>query len=404
MEGLEEKPEGYEPSIAAEPPADAPMAPADPDSDLSASSTSMARMKMESEREEKRQLHSASFFESRKQEREAQRLQRLKDLQREAIETPAHPEFDPEPELDDFHTPSTERPAPIPEEVGTEEAVERETKRRRQGVGPRDEQASLSFAFKAYEMGDFLQREVEAEFNLKSEYYAKHYIAESEFLCGVERNDFHFQYGCLVEEAYARTSTGASAEAAAGRKKKGRKEIKLNELPEELVQKFNLKYEYYAKHDIAESEFLFGVERNDFHFQYGCLVEEAYARTSTGASTEEAAGTKKMGRKEIKLNELPEELVQNFTGSGGADEKEWAAWMEKGACDVMTEAESGEVFQHKSNSSSRHGVFAPTRTMASWARTSKLKAGWWCRALRTRPWGHFVEMHQPPAPLPSHCD
>jgi|OrbCmetagenome_4_1107370.scaffolds.fasta_scaffold105530_2 hypothetical protein len=47
MEGLEEKSEGYEPSIAAEPPADAPVAPADPDSDLSASSTSMARMKLE---------------------------------------------------------------------------------------------------------------------------------------------------------------------------------------------------------------------------------------------------------------------------------------------------------------------------------------------------------------------
>jgi hypothetical protein len=101
-------------------------------------------------------------------------------LQREAIETPAHPEFDPE--LDDFHTPATGRPAPIPEEVGTEEAVERETKRRRQGVGPRDEQASLSFAFKAYEMDDFLQSEAQAEFNLKSEYYAKHDIAESEFL------------------------------------------------------------------------------------------------------------------------------------------------------------------------------------------------------------------------------
>ena len=70
--------------------ADAPVAPADSDSDLSASSTSMARMKLESEREEKRQLHSASFFQRRKQEREAQRLQRLKDLQRETVETPAH--------------------------------------------------------------------------------------------------------------------------------------------------------------------------------------------------------------------------------------------------------------------------------------------------------------------------
>ena len=91
-------------------------------------------------------------------------------MQREAIETPAHPEFDPE--LGDYHTPSTGRPAPSPEEVGAEEAVERETKRRRQGSGPRDEQASLSFAFKAYEMEEFLQSEARIEFNLKSEYYA----------------------------------------------------------------------------------------------------------------------------------------------------------------------------------------------------------------------------------------
>ena len=43
-------------------------------------------------------------------------------------------------------------------------------------------------------------------------------------------------------------------------------------------------------------------------------MEEAHARTSTGASTEAVAGTKKKGRKEIKLNALPEELVHKFTG------------------------------------------------------------------------------------------
>ena len=284
--------EGYEPTEAVES-ADENM-PKEGGSvkaeDLSASSTSMARIQVESEREQKREIRSGLFFERKQKERKAlkeqQKVQRLKDLEREAVTTPVFPEFDPD--LDDFRSPATTRPAPIPEEPEIDEAVERETKRRRQG-GTEDGsgQASLAFAFHAYDSDEFLLSQAKNEYGLKVEYYQKH---------GVEME-----------------------------------------------------------------EFLFGVERNDFNSHYGELCREAQARAYVAAPTDAATGPKKRGRKELRLNEVTEELAAQFTGPGGSDEKEWTAWMEKGACDVLSVAESDEIFRTKSQ------CIIPTR----WVRTNK---------------------------------
>ena len=284
--------EGYEPTEAVES-ADENM-PKEGGSvkaeDLSASSTSMARMKLESEREQKREIRSGLFFEKKQKERKAlkeqQKVQRLKDLEREAVTTPVFPEFDPD--LDDFRSPATTRPAPIPEEPEMDEAVERETKRRRQG-GTEDGsgQASLAFAFHAYDSDEFLLSQAKNEYGLK--------------------------------------------------------------------------VEYYQKHGLEMEEFLFGVERNDFNSQYGELCREAQARAYAAAPTDAATGPKKRGRKELRLNEITEELAAQFTGPGGSDEKEWTAWMEKGACDVLSVAESDEIFRTKSQ------CIIPTR----WVRTNK---------------------------------
>ena len=258
--------------------------------DLSASSTSQARMHLESERERKREMKSMSFFEQKSKQRridkEEQRKQREEDLAREALTIPAGPEFDPD--LDSFRqSMASTRPPPIPEEAEVDEAQERESKRLKTG----EEDVALlvgeSFAFMVLEGEEFLLSKARSEFELKREFYDERGIAESEFLFGVERNDFHRQYEMLWEEK----------------------------------------------------------------------AEKAYS--SSSASTQEAG--KKRGRKEIKLSELKKEVVELFTGPEGSDGKEWTAWMEKSAVDILSEKESREVVRAKP------GAIIPTR----WVRTNK---------------------------------
>ena len=114
---------------------------------------------------------------------------------------------------------------------------------------------------------------------------------------------------------------------------------------------------YYKKHEkaflaegIKEDVFLFGMKRNSFQERYEALA----AQTAGGV-------TKKKGRKEIRLSDLPEEKKRLFTGQGGSDQKEWDAWRSKEACDVLELGESKKLRRDKPD------LIVPTR----WVRTNK---------------------------------
>lgn len=111
----------------------------------------------------------------------------------------------------------------------------------------------------------------------------------------------------------------------------------------------------YALLGISYDDFMFGFRRNRFDRHY----EEMYD-FAMNATPGTAAG-KKRGRKEILLRELPEELSKLFTDDGESDEKEWRAWQEKGAVDVLDETSSREIRRLKPD------LIVPTR----WVRTNK---------------------------------
>ena len=103
--------------------------------DLSASSTSMARIKYESERDQRRAEKASDFLKGRDAQRKKQRAASTPTppiLEREALEIPVGPEFDPE--IDDYQqaTPAGQ-PSVLPdEEMNPEhEAMERAAKRLR---------------------------------------------------------------------------------------------------------------------------------------------------------------------------------------------------------------------------------------------------------------------------------
>ena len=49
---------------------------------------------------------------------------------------------------------------------------------------------------------------------------------------------------------------------------------------------------------------------------------------------------RRKGRKEIKLSELPAQQQRLFTDPDGSDDREWKAWQNKQACDVLSLDES----------------------------------------------------------------
>lgn len=62
-------------------------------------------------------------------------------------------------------------------------------------------------------------------------------------------------------------------------------------------------------------------KRNDFHEKYLALEE-----SELQAQVQGAAGKKK-GRKDVSLPELEEKHRRMLIAPGGADEKEWNAWI-----------------------------------------------------------------------------
>jgi hypothetical protein len=87
--------------------------------------------------------------------------------------------------------------------------------------------------------------------------------------------------------------------------------------------------ELYKEHgvdlDVSELDF----RRNAFEDRYNDMYDYAMSATPGTVSS------KKKGRREILLKELSAEQRQLFLGPGGSDEKEWTAWKEKEAADIL---------------------------------------------------------------------
>ena len=103
---------------------------------------------------------------------------------------------------------------------------------------------------------------------------------------------------------------------------------------------------YFVQKGITEEDLVFGAMRNDF--EHAML-------------TMEESVTAKKGRKEVSLSELSIENKEQFTGPGGSDEKEWQAWLEFEAVEVLS--------VEASNGIRREGtaIIIPSR----WVRTDK---------------------------------
>ena len=70
---------------------------------------------------------------------------------------------------------------------------------------------------------------------------------------------------------------------------------------------------------------------------------------------------KKKARKDIYLKDLDPQTRALIEGPGGADEKEWKAWLDKDACEVLSIEESKQILRGKSD------CVIPTR----WVRVNK---------------------------------
>ena len=117
---------------------------------------------------------------------------------------------------------------------------------------------------------------------------------------------------------------------------------------------FEGKSDPYEAEGISEEMFLFGVECNDFQEQYASLFELAH-------TAQQAEVVKKKSRKEINLKDLDSATRELFEGEAGADQKEWNAWLQKDACEVLSLEESKRVLREK-----------PQNTILTrWVRTNK---------------------------------
>eukprot|EP00438_Fugacium_kawagutii_P008061 Skav219569 [mRNA] locus=scaffold3203:12014:25029:+ [translate_table: standard] len=94
----------------------------------------------------------------------------------------------------------------------------------------------------------------------------------------------------------------------------------------------------YESVDVTLDDFLFGVKRNRFDDKYQDMYEYAMGASVNGNNT-----AKKKGRKEIALKDLSKEQQEMFTGAGGSDAKEWKAWQDKEAVEVLDAKTSRRV-------------------------------------------------------------
>ncbi|CAK9086452.1 Retrovirus-related Pol polyprotein from transposon RE1 (Retro element 1) (AtRE1) [Includes: Protease RE1 [Durusdinium trenchii] len=203
------------------------------DEDMSSGSTSMARMRYESERDAKKARRDSEFFAKKERERKQAREERsrriLLEEQQRAAAAPI-PEYDPE--LDDYHQSSPSKRLPVVAESPEVETQEREAKRLRGDDIDATAEGEGLFCYLVIEQPRLLKRKAKAAYFAKELEYALLGISYDDFTFGFRRNRFDRHY----EEMYD-FAMNATPGTAAG-KKRGRKEILLRELPEELSKLF----------------------------------------------------------------------------------------------------------------------------------------------------------------------
>ena len=216
------------------------------------SSTSSAQGRYESERDAKKARLSSAFFKAKEKERRAAReggaatpAQEAATRSAETVPVPmdddgdlempmeSAPDWSPsyDPELDDYHTPAPPGHLPPVREAPEMEAVEREAKRQR--VTETGDVAMYAFekvdANLAAESNSYVRERARNHYLEKEASFLAAGVDLPTFLFGVSRNDFSERYSAL---AAGENNQGNAV------KKKGRKEIKLQELPPELQVKF----------------------------------------------------------------------------------------------------------------------------------------------------------------------
>ena len=122
----------------------------------------------------------------------------------------------------------------------------------------------------------------------------------------------------------------------------------------------------FATFDDESAVDSFARQRYDQHRDYyldHAVSEECFAFATSRSSFEQQDAPKR-SRKEIKLSELSSEQVQLFTGAGGADSKEWNAWLELDAAVPLDEATIDRIRRETPH------LVIPTR----WVRTNKAES------------------------------
>jgi len=95
---------------------------------------------------------------------------------------------------------------------------------------------------------------------------------------------------------------------------------------------------FFAEQEVSREAYLFGYARNVFDY--------AFAAES---AKQKASAKKKPGKREVVIKRLGAEEQEQFVGRGGARAKEWKAWQDFAAVEVLGEAESRRVRETKRN-------------------------------------------------------
>ncbi|CAE8678310.1 unnamed protein product [Polarella glacialis] len=121
----------------------------------------------------------------------------------------------------------------------------------------------------------------------------------------------------------------------------------LSTMDKHLKDEFETHSTYFTAQDVSWDEYYFGATRNRFESEFVFLLK-----------TENQV---KKGSKKVNLSELTEDLRKSCTGPGGSDAKEWQAWLDMHAAEIITLENSLTSLEFESD------IIVPMR----WVRTNK---------------------------------
>ena len=215
-----------------------------------------------SETASRRAVKSSVFFKAKEHERKHKKTLSLKSpIYTESVRTsenaelphldddedlPPVPMQEYDPDLDAYpQSVPTGGPAPVEARTTREEAEERAAKRLRLTSPSRasssDAAMETSLFLRAADVEEVMMAEAAKQYALKADFYQREGLTAEDFLFGVERNVFDEQIHELQETAYATAHAANNTQQqfeAAKAAKKGRKEIRLQDLEVKQQQEF----------------------------------------------------------------------------------------------------------------------------------------------------------------------